>query len=286
MSIGYVRFETWVIPKEEFSSQLFTNENCYFETINKIDKGVDLSEKVQVQDFHPDNSSPSRFNTFTNIFNHNYFPFNKSILTYRIVDGYKENFDIKDELNTNSSYHPYQDNYDFDISEYSTFNSLLIDTYQLPNEYNHILKDIKIKFEVNINPPIGATYEQQYKLLPSPHEIKLYDKESLFAGKIHAILCRNWSFRTKGRDLYDYIFFLANNTKVNLNLIKNKLIESKFIEKDSKFDIDILKRLLIDKFKNIDYNDAIEDVKPFIKNIDSLKLWNPDFFIKITNKLN
>ena len=55
---------------------------------------------------------------------------------------------------------------------------------------------------------MGATYEDKYKLLPSPHQIKLYDKESLLAGKIHAILCRGWNNRVKGRDLYDYIFFL------------------------------------------------------------------------------
>ena len=159
-----------------------------------------------------------------------------------------------------------------------------------PNEekhkYDHILKNIKIKFEVDINPPSGATYEIKYKLLPSPHQIKLYDKESLFAGKIHAILCRNWKVRTKGRDLYDYIFFLANNTSINLELIKNKLIESKYINPNSKFDINILKELLIKKFSEIDYTEAKEDVMPFIKNVDSLNLWNSEFFIIITEKLN
>lgn len=115
------------------------------------------------------------------------------------------------------------------------------------HNYDHILKNIKIKFEVDINPPSGATQQEQYKLLPSPHQIKLYDKESLFAGKIHAILCRNWKTRTKGRDLYDYIFFLANNTNVNIELVKNKLIASKYIEANSKFDINILRELLIKK---------------------------------------
>lgn len=159
-----------------------------------------------------------------------------------------------------------------------------------PNEENHefdyLFKDIKIKFEVDINPPSGASFDIQYRLLPSPHQIMLYDKKSLFAGKIHAILCRNWNSRTKGRDLYDYIFFLANNTTVNIELIKNKLIDSKYIEPNSKFDVDILKQLLIDKFKKINYNDAVEDVKPFIKDVDSLKLWNADFFTKITEKLS
>ena len=76
------------------------------------------------------------------------------------------------------------------------------------------LKNIKIKFEVDINPPSGAKYDLRYKLLPSPHQVRLYDESSLFAGKIHAILCRNWQYRTKGRDLYDYIFYLSRNTKV------------------------------------------------------------------------
>lgn len=158
-----------------------------------------------------------------------------------------------------------------------------------PNEenhkYNHMLKNIKIKFEVDINPTSGATYEEKYKLLPSPHQIKIYDKESLFAGKIHAILCRNWKTRTKGRNLYDYIFFLANNTKVNLELVKNKLIESNYINANDKFSIDDLKNLLINKFKEIDYTEAKEDVVPFIKNTESLNIWSSEFFISITKEL-
>lgn len=155
-----------------------------------------------------------------------------------------------------------------------------------PNEVGHkydsLLKDIKIKFEVDINPSIGATYEEQYKLLPSPHQIKLYDKESLLAGKIHAILCRGWKTRIKGRDLYDYVFFLANDTKVNIELLKNKLIKSGYIDKNNNFDINTLKELLINKFNEIDYVEAKEDVIPFIKNVDSLNLWNKEFFISIT----
>lgn len=158
-----------------------------------------------------------------------------------------------------------------------------------PNEVNHkydsILKDIKIKFEVDINPPSGAKYEEQFKLLPSPHQVKVYNRESLLAGKIHAILCRGWKTRTKGRDLYDYIFFLANETKVNIDLIKNKLIESNYIGSDSELDINMLKKILIDKFEEINYTEAKEDVIPFIKNVDSLNFWNKDFFISITEKL-
>ena len=158
-----------------------------------------------------------------------------------------------------------------------------------PNEenhiYDHILKNIKIKLEIDINPPKGAAYEMQYKLLPSPHQIRLYDESSLLAGKIHAILCRNCQKRTKGRDLYDYVFFLANNINVNLELLKNKLIESKYINEDENFNMKDLKTLLKNKFKDIDYQEAKEDVIPFIKDNKSLELWNSEFFIKITDQL-
>lgn len=154
------------------------------------------------------------------------------------------------------------------------------------NQYNHLLKKIKIKFEVDINPPSGANYEYKYKLLPSPHQIKVYDMPSLFAGKIHAILCRNWKIRVKGRDLYDYVFFLANHTSVNLELIKNKLIASNYIDPNSLFDISVLKKLLIAKFSVIDYKEAKEDVLPFIKDFQSLNLWSQDFFCNITEDLH
>ena len=148
------------------------------------------------------------------------------------------------------------------------------------------LKSIKIKFEVDINPPSGAKYDLKYKLLPSPHQVKLYDEASLFAGKIHAILCRNWNYRTKGRDLYDYIFYLSKNISVNLELVKEKLIDSNVLKENDNFDINVLKEMLTNKFNEINYNDAKEDVIAFIEDKDSLNLWTKEFFIEITKNLN
>ena len=147
------------------------------------------------------------------------------------------------------------------------------------------LKSIKIKFEVDTNPPDGATYNFKYKLLPSPHQVRLYDEASLFAGKIHAILCRNWNYRTKGRDLYDYIFYLSKNIGVNLVLLREKLIASEVLEKHEEFNIEKLKFLLNKKFSKINYKDAKEDVVAFIEDINSLELWTEDFFKEITNNL-
>lgn len=144
---------------------------------------------------------------------------------------------------------------------------------------------IRIKFEVDINPPTGATYETKFGLLPSPYQVRLYDLQSLFAGKIHACLCRNWKSRVKGRDFYDYIFFLSIGAKVNLENLKAKLVQSKLINEDYDLTIENLKALLNERFENLDIEQAKQDVLPFIKDKTKLDLWSKEFFIEITKKL-
>lgn len=68
-------------------------------------------------------------------------------------------------------------------------------------------------------------------------------------------------------------------------MLKNKLVESNYIDSNDTLDIAKVKELLINKFNEIDYNDAKEDVKPFIKNIDNLNIWSKEFFVSITENL-
>lgn len=144
---------------------------------------------------------------------------------------------------------------------------------------------IRIKFEVDINPPLGATYETKFGLLPSPYQVRLYDLPSLFAGKIHACLCRSWHSRVKGRDFYDYVFFLSIGAKVNIENLKAKLEQSKFISADYDLTIDNLKILLNERFEDIDFAQAKEDVLPFVKDKSKLDLWSKEFFKEITKNL-
>lgn len=159
--------------------------------------------------------------------------------------------------------------------------------YEVGEDSNFIDKNelIRIKFEVDVNPPIGATYEIKFGLLPSPYQVRLYDLPSLFAGKIHACLCRNWKSRIKGRDFYDYIFFLSMGAKVNLDNLKAKLVQSKFIDVEYDLTIDKLTSLLNERFENMDFEQAKEDVLPFIRDKSKLDLWSKEFFIEITKKL-
>lgn len=144
---------------------------------------------------------------------------------------------------------------------------------------------IKIKFEIDVDPPKLATYEHKYRLLPAPYEVNLYDASSLFAGKIHAVICRGWKNRVKGRDLYDLIFYISRNTPVNLSHLKERLLQTNTISVEQSFTLDDVKELLYQKFDCIDFEEAKKDVIPFIKNVDSLALWSSDFFKQISSQI-
>lgn len=145
---------------------------------------------------------------------------------------------------------------------------------------------IKIKFEVDTNPPDYATYETKYRLLPIPYEITLYDMPSLFAGKIHAVICRGWKNRIKGRDLFDYVFYLSRRTDVNLAHVTARLVQSGDCPVEKQITIEDIKEMLRSRFMKIDYAQAKQDVVPFIKNPGALDVWNADFFCEITENLN
>ncbi len=144
---------------------------------------------------------------------------------------------------------------------------------------------VKIKFEVDINPPAYATFEHKYRLLPAPYEVKLYDIPSLFAGKIHAVICRAWQSRIKGRDLYDYVFYLSRGASVNLKHLRQRLIESKYIPADAECTMNDIKAMLRDRFDEIDFARARQDVEPFIRDVSALNVWGAEFFKQITEGL-
>ena len=144
---------------------------------------------------------------------------------------------------------------------------------------------IKIKFEVDTTPPAYATFERKYRLLPIPYEVNLYDMPSLFAGKLHAVICRAWKSRVKGRDLYDYVFYLSQGTPVNLRHLNARLVDSGFDGAREDMTLGEIKDILHRRFESIDYDQARQDVLPFIKNPSVVEIWSKDFFIAITDNL-
>lgn len=108
---------------------------------------------------------------------------------------------------------------------------------------------------------------------------------SLFAGKLHAVICRSWKNRVKGRDLYDYVFYMANNTTVNLPHLRARLEDTGILSQDDMFDLSKLQAMLIERFETIDFEQSKQDVFPFVADKSKLELWCKDFFIEISKNL-
>lgn len=150
----------------------------------------------------------------------------------------------------------------------------------------HPDEKIRIRFEVDTNPPDFAGFEHRYRLLPYPYEVQLYDRPSLLAGKIHAVLARSWKSRVKGRDLYDFVFYLQHNTPLNLRHLKARLIQTGHLKTSDTFNIEDLRERLIEHFDQLDYENAKQDVIPFIKDTRVLEIWSSNFFKDITTNLH
>ena len=143
-------------------------------------------------------------------------------------------------------------------------------------------EQLRIKLEVDTEPPGGATFEMKYQLRPVPYSVRLYAPSSLFAGKVHALLCRSWKTRVKGRDFYDYVWFLSQSIPVSLAHLAERMKQTGHLSADGVLTEADLKDRLRKRFAAIDFAQARKDVLPFIKNSEAVHLWSADFFSTIT----
>lgn len=169
------------------------------------------------------------------------------------------------------------------LNTYETFINLKMDGGIL----NLLHKDeaIKVKFEVDTNPALGFLTENKWIDLPEFAPIVTLDMPSLFAGKIHAILCRNYKNRVKGRDYYDFLFYIQKRIKPNMVYLRNKLIESGRLKSDERFDEEILKNLLLDRFTTIDYEEVKREASRFLSHSEDLSYYSKDLFIATLDKI-
>lgn len=145
---------------------------------------------------------------------------------------------------------------------------------------------LKIRFEVDRDPPVAQiTTENKLILLPFPFTAKTLSLEDLFAGKVHATLCREWKGRVKGRDWYDLIWFIARGIKLNLDYLEQRMRQSGFWTLDRKLSLEDLMAQFEKKINSLDVASAKDDIINFIDDSKKLDLWSKDFFMQITKKI-
>jgi len=146
-------------------------------------------------------------------------------------------------------------------------------------------RQLKIKLEIDCNPPAGSGFEYSYLDFPVDFEVCHQDLSSNFALKTHALLCRPY---LKGRDWYDFNWYIAQKVTPNLLLLQNALFQyGPFKDQHLKINNEWLLNVLSEKISSIDWQSAATDVARFLKPVEqkSLTLWGEKFFLDKLSKL-
>ena len=144
---------------------------------------------------------------------------------------------------------------------------------------------LKIKVEVDTDPPPGFTTEVKYLLHPIPFSVRSYVLPDLFAGKMHVILCRRWKSRIKGRDWYDFVWFVSNYPELNLSHLEKRMIQTGDWEKKEPLTGERFYARLRETIEMVDLKGARTEVKPFVGNPDALAVWSKEFFLDVSRRI-
>lgn len=145
-------------------------------------------------------------------------------------------------------------------------------------------KNIRIKIEVDRNPPLNFKTEEKLLLRPFSFYVKCFDLPSLFAGKMHALLFRKWKNRVKGRDWFDMEWYIRKGVSLNLEHFLERAQESSDWENPTISKEELLD-LLRDKIKTTSIDKVKADVRPFIRNMEVLEIWSPQYFLDLVGLL-
>lgn len=145
-------------------------------------------------------------------------------------------------------------------------------------KYTQSNEVIKIKLEIDIDPPMGFTTEIKYLTKPVPFSVRTYAPEDLFAGKMHALLCRPYKVRVKGRDWYDFIWYVAKGFRLHLSHLESRMRQSGHYSSEKPLTQEVFFNLLEKKIEGLNLEAAKEDIKRFIRNPREIEGWSVDFF--------
>jgi len=145
-------------------------------------------------------------------------------------------------------------------------------------------KNVKIKIEVDRNPPTGFDTEEKLLLRPFSFYVKCFDLPSLFAGKMHAMLFRKWKHRIKGRDWYDLEWYIRKDVPINLSHFLQRAKDTGDWSQEDIGQEDLI-NLLKEKINGISIEEVKKDIRPFVKDIHKLDIWSRQYFLDLIGLL-
>lgn len=142
-------------------------------------------------------------------------------------------------------------------------------------------KSIKIKIEVDTQPPLEFSTEHKLLLQPYSFMTRCFTLPCLFAGKMHALVFRTWKNRVKGRDWYDFEWYVRNRVPLNFKHLQERIRQfNGLIVSQDEF-----LTMLKDKLATTNINQVKQDVMPFLKNPNELNIWSNDYFLQLSQMI-
>lgn len=157
-------------------------------------------------------------------------------------------------------------------------------TLELPFERHHGRK-LRIKLEIDTNPPSGSAFATSYITFPVTAALTTQTLESSFALKLHALLCRTY---VKGRDWYDFVWYVARKVRPELVLLENALEQQgPWASRQTSVTWPWLIESLRTVIGQVDWAVARQDVQRFLplREQEALSLWDDAFFLNHLSKM-
>jgi predicted nucleotidyltransferase component of viral defense system len=145
-------------------------------------------------------------------------------------------------------------------------------------------RKVKIKLEVDTLPPLGFATEEKLLLQPFSFYVKCFTLPDLFAGKLHALLFRQWKNRVKGRDWFDFEWYVRHGVTPSLEHFARRAYESGGIRQETVSKAE-LHTLLQQRIRAVDFDEAKQDVVKFIPDVKVLAIWSTDYFLQLAQQL-
>ena len=142
-------------------------------------------------------------------------------------------------------------------------------------------RSIKVKIEVDTVPPLKFATEQKILLQPKSFLTRCVTLPDLYAGKMHALVFRAWKSRIKGRDWYDFEWYVRNGIPLDWNHLHERILQFNGQE----ITLDEFKSALRDRLGSADIFRVKEDVLPFLNNPGELDIWSNDYFLQLAGMM-
>ena len=140
-------------------------------------------------------------------------------------------------------------------------------------------KSIKIKIEVDTQPPLNFRTEQKLLLQPHSFMTRCFTLPDLFAGKIHALVYRGWKNRVKGRDWYDFEWYVRHNVPLDFVHLAARVRQFN----NEEIGQEAFMAQLKDRLASANINQVKNDVLPFVRNPKELDIWSNDYFVQLAD---